>query len=63
MTDWNGGVMVQDPTVAHVVPASEVGRLGLVVECMEAGDDAERRRVLAYLVDRYGQAVAGRRRG
>lgn len=64
MTDWNGGVeMVERPALVDVVPASEVGRLGLIVECMEAGDDAERRRVLAYLVDRYGQASGGGRRG
>lgn len=62
MTDWNGAV-AEAPAPA-VVPAGEVARLGLIVDCMEAGDDAERRRVLAYLVDRYGQApVQGRRRG
>jgi len=61
VTDWNGAV-AEAPPVA-VVPAGEVARLGLIVDCMEAGDDAERRRVLAYLVDRYGQPSGQGRRG
>lgn len=60
MSDWNGGgVAVADQVLVvpapHEVPGTEVGRLALVVDCMEQADDGEKRRLLAYLVDRYGQ--------
>lgn len=60
MTAWDGGTQAAEQTLP--VPGSEVARLGLIVDCMEAGDDAERRRHLAWLSDRYGPTpVQGRR--
>lgn len=59
---WDGMVTVMPPPRAGVA-ASEVERLLVVVDQFEAAGDAERRRLLAYLVDRYGQPqpVRGRR--